>query len=263
MAKRKKRPQTATHHEQPKVSVEKPNRKLWYTLSGVALIGLIIAWGGWYVRVGGSSSPETIDKKTSRTARKSQHTTPESQQPIKETSPITPPKTSSQKSDIRRGSQGYVKWQTQENELEDGKKQIEGTIYWNEKTGANNEPAIGMPLHLATADHEKKELIVIATGITDENGQFTLIVPATGDIRLGCDFAMARNVPHQVILSEQRKNRSAEDQQLIEKLVNLEGKVNSETTWGSKVNRWINEQGTSVYVDYSGPASAWYDSKTD
>ena len=49
MAKRKKRPQTATHHKKPKASVEKSNHKLWYTLAGLAVIVLIIAWGGWYI----------------------------------------------------------------------------------------------------------------------------------------------------------------------------------------------------------------------
>jgi len=33
--------------------------------------------------------------------------------------------------------------------------------------------------------------------------------------------------------------------------------------WGSKVNGWIDEQQTAVYVDYSGPAPAWYDPKAD
>ena len=49
IGKRKKRPQRAIPHEQPKASVEKPNRKLWYTLAGLAVIGLIVAVIGWYI----------------------------------------------------------------------------------------------------------------------------------------------------------------------------------------------------------------------
>ena len=49
MAKRKHRPKRAIPHKQPKASVEKSKRKLWYTLAGMVVIGLIIAWGGWYI----------------------------------------------------------------------------------------------------------------------------------------------------------------------------------------------------------------------
>ena len=237
-----RRPQS-TKHKQPKASVEKSNGKLWYTLAGLVIIGLIVAGIGWYSQ--------------------SQRRASLNPQPSPAPKTVTPPKTPSQKTNIRRGSQGYVKWQTQETELTDGKKEIKGTIYWNEKTGANNEPVMGMPLHLATADHEKKELVVIANSVTDSNGQFVIIVPTTGDIRLGCDFEKARNIPHQVILEQGRKNRSAEEDRLLQKVMDVERRVNSETTWGSKVKSWIDEQGTSIYVDYNGPTPAWYDAKTD
>ncbi|MEE9288194.1 MAG: hypothetical protein V3U69_01250, partial [Bacteroidota bacterium] len=165
---------------------------------------------------------------------------------------------------IKHSERGYLEWETQETDLGDGKKRIEGRVRWNEKSGANGEPVIGMPLIVAVANHEKKELAEIANGYTDDRGRFALIVPTTsGDIRLGCEFEKARNVPHKVIREEQRKNRSAEDQELIKKLIDLEGQVNSETMWGSKVNGWIDEQQTAVYVDYSGPAPAWYDPKAD
>lgn len=103
MAKRKQPPQSIPH-KQPKASVEKSNRKLWGLLA-VAVISLIIALGGLYVE--------------------SQCTIPESQQPIKASSQatetVTPQQTPSQKSDIRRGSQGDVKWETQETNLKDGR----------------------------------------------------------------------------------------------------------------------------------------------
>ena len=245
MSKRKRQPQS-TPHKQPNASALKSKRKLWHTLAGVAVIALIIVGIGRY-------------SQSQRTKQLNQ------QAPSQANKTVTPQQTPSKKSNmnIRRGSQGYVKWETQETKLKDGKKQIEGTIYWNGKSGADGEPIIGMPLHLATADHEKKELVVIANSVTDENGQFALIVPATGDIRLGCDFEKARNIPQKVILEQGSKNRSVEEERLLQKVIDIESQVNSETTWGNKVKSWINEQGTSVYVDYSAPAPAWYDPKTD
>ncbi len=86
MAKRKRRPQS-TPHEQPKASVEKSNRKLWYTLAGVAVIGVIIVGIGWYVQ--------------------SQRQNHLNQQPIKApsqaTKTVTPQQTPSPKSNVRRG----------------------------------------------------------------------------------------------------------------------------------------------------------------
>jgi len=66
-----------------------------------------------------------------------------------------------------------------------------------------------------------------------------------------------------VILEQGRKNRSVEENRLLKKVIDVERRVNSETAWGSKVKSWIDEQGTSIYVDYSGPTAAWYDSKND
>ena len=246
MAKRKRRQKITTPDLQPQASQQR--RALWVfgIASIIVLVFAVVLWQQ-YRQPLRSQSQVTIRDSPPAVAQPSE----------------TPQQTPSQKSNIRRGSQGYVRWQTQETELADGKKQIQGTIYWNDKTGANNEPVVGMPLHLATADHEKKELVVLANSVTDENGQFALIVPTTGDIRLGCDFAMARNIPQKVILEQGSKNRSVEEDRLLKKVIDVERRVNAETAWGQKVNRWIDEQQTAIYVDYSGPASGWYDSKND
>ena len=74
--------------------------------------------------------------------------------------------------------------------------------------------------------------------MTDSNGRFRLIIPATtGDIRLGCDFEKARNIPQKVILEQGRKNRSAEEDRLLQKVMDVKRRANAETAWGQKVNR--------------------------
>ena len=177
MAKRKRRQKITTPDLQPQVSSRWRVHVLWGG-SITSIIVLVIVGMFWHRQ----SRPPDVSQ-VQRTTRE----VPSTVKPPSETQQQTPlPQTK-----IKHSERGYLEWETQETDLGDGKKRIEGRVRWNEKSGANGEPVIGMPL------------------------------------------------------------------------IDLEGQVNSETMWGSKVNGWIDEQQTAVYVDYSGPAPAWYDPKAD
>ncbi|MEE8119882.1 MAG: hypothetical protein V3T55_00015 [Anaerolineales bacterium] len=171
MAKRKRRQKITTPDLQPQVSSRWRVHVLWGG-SITSIIVLVIVGMFWHRQ----SRPPDVSQ-VQRTTRE----VPSTVKPPSETQQQTPlPQTK-----IKHSERGYLEWETQETDLGDGKKRIEGRVRWNEKSGANGEPVIGMPLIVAVANHEKKELAEIANGYTDDRGRFALIVPTTsGDIRL-------------------------------------------------------------------------------
>jgi len=73
----------------------------------------------------------------------------------------------------------------------------------------------------------------------------------------------AANIPAQVFIELQKKVQASEDQPLIQKLRQIQEKVNAETAWGRKVRDWIRVQQTEVVINFNSPAPAMYDAVHD
>jgi hypothetical protein len=136
-------------------------------------------------------------------------------------------------------------------------------VRWNDKSGAEGEAVRGMPLLFVRADRETNALIPLDTGQTDEKGRFSFIGDAEIKTSVLGKMEGARNIPAQVVAELNRKNRSAQEQTLIDALDAIQQRVNTETAWGRKINEWMSVQNTTIHVDNNSPVPARYDPAAD
>jgi len=252
MATRKRRPKNPTPPQQ-RHAATKIRRPLWILLIVAGIIGLLFAGIGFYSQFYPSQSQQAAEKTV---------TTPPS-----ETPQLIPPQQSQLVKKTGRNlksyEQGFLAWEVEETDLSEGRKQVVGTVRWNEKSGAKGEPVRGMPLSLLAIDRAKKELDEIAKGNTDETGRFAFIAASTVETALIGKVEKAANLPAQVVAELKRKERSPEEQRLVQALDTLQQRINTETAWGRKVQGWMAKQHTAFYVDSHVPAPAWYDPDQD
>lgn len=252
MAKRNRRPHTATPRQQ-RPPPPKPRRSLVVLLISAGILGLLLAGAGLYSQLHPSQSQQASEKTvTTPPSETPQLIPPQQSQLVKKTG-----------SHLKSYEQGFLAWEITEKPLPEGKKQVAGTVRWNEKSGASGEPVRQMPVLFARADHEKQELIVIAKGRTDDQGQFTF----TGDAKIDTvaigKVEQAANIPATVFIELEQKTQSKADQQLGQTLRLLQDQVNAETAWGRKVRDWIRAQQTEVFINFNSPAPAMYDATHD
>ncbi len=243
----KQRTPPQQHHAAPKI-----RRPLLILLIVAGIIGVILAGIGFYSQLHPSQSQQASEKAVTPPSETPQHIPPQQSQLVKKTG-----------RSLKSYEQGFLAWEVEEHTLGDGKKQVAGTVRWNEKSGASGEPVRQMPVMFARADHEKQELIVIANGRTDDKGQFTF----TGDAKIDTvaigKVEQAANIPAPVFIELERKEQSKADQQLGQTLRLIQEKVNAETAWGQKVRDWIRAQQTEVFINLNSPAPAMYDATHD
>ena len=111
MAKRKRKSKKMKPAEQPQAA-QKAWRSIFRIVAGVVIIG-VVAGAFWHLR--------------SRQPMVSQSQLPPAVTHPSETQPQTPlPQTK-----IKHSERGYLEWETQETDLGDGKKRIEGRVRWN------------------------------------------------------------------------------------------------------------------------------------
>lgn len=240
----------ATSHSQQRRDAPKIRRPLLILLICAAIIGFILAGIGVYSQWHPSQSQQEIsqtEKAVTPPSETPQRPAPQQSQLVKKTG-----------SKLKSYEQGFLAWEVLEQDLQDGRKQVKGTVRWNETSGAKGEPVRGMPLSLLAIHRAKKELDEIAKGNTDETGQFTFISPTTVETALIGTVEKAANLPLQVVAFLMRKERSPEDQRLIQTLDTLQQRVNTETAWGRKASQFLEQQHTSITADPSIPSAMQY-----
>lgn len=249
MAKRNRKQKIPPQQRRDAPKIRRP---LWILLISAGIIGLLLAGAGLYSQLHPSQSQQALEKAVTPPSETPQRLAPQQSQLVKKTG-----------SHLKSYEQGFLAWEITEKPLPEGKKQVAGTVRWNEKSGASGEPVRQMPVMFARADHEKQELIVIANGRTDDKGQFTF----TGDAKIDTvaigKVEQAANLPAKVFIELEQKTQSKADQPLGQTLRLIQDRVNAETAWGRKVRDWIRAQRTEVFINFNSPAPAMYDATHD
>ena len=93
--------------------------------------------------------------------------------------------------------EGFLEIISDAQKIKGGKKLYTGKVIWNEQSGANGVPAM-VPVRAMRINKAQKKLVILETKLSNKNGEFDFILPASYEIMLGAVTSKALNMPPKV-----------------------------------------------------------------